>query len=387
MKRIAIVAVMLLMTLAATARSVHYFTFSQASRTVSHLNAQNEMMIHCGYDYEIPTYVLVNEVWMERVNSAYYEIWVYGYDAYTGDEIYMPIDLQCVWLYSGNRMYNAAQYLRFHVSVVQPSFTWHIPTYNRYVRVVHRPGYVRTYHYEIHRHGWMPPAYSYGPGAPPPPLPYYYLRAPHQPAPMPAGAWTPGVNRPTVPTPATTSTRDNNPTTGTAVRSSHSTGRSNNSSTNRATNRGSGSATPASPSAGSSSRSDASTSRSTSSTSRGSASTTPTRASATSRVTGSTTATGRSTEATRSNTSPTRASANSVRNSSSRSTATPATPASSSSRSVGTGTTGSSRSSSTTTSSSGGNARSVGTSRATTTPAKSSTGTVSGSRGTRTTTR
>lgn len=348
MKRIAIVAVMVLMSLAATARSVHYFTFSQASRTVSHLNAQNEMMIHCGYDYEIPTYVLVNEVWMERVNSAYYEIWVYGYDAYTGDEIYMPIDLQCVWLYSGNRMYNAAQYLRFHVSVVQPSFTWHIPAYNHYVRVVHRPGYARTYHYHIHRHGWTPPAYTYGPGAPPPPLPYYYLRAPHQPAPMPAGAWTPGVNRPTVPTPATTSTRDNNPTTGRQVQSSHSTGSS--SSTNRATNRGSAT-TPA-------------TTRSSSgtATSRTSAATTPTRSTATSRSGGNTTGDSRS-EATRSNTAPTRSAVNSSRSSAS------------SSRS----TTSSSRSSAT---------RSAATrSTATGSNAKSSTGTVSGSRGTRTTTR
>ena len=384
MKRIAIVAVMVLMSLAATARSVHYFTFSQASRTVSYLNAQNEMMIHCGYDYEIPTYVLVDEVWMERVNSAYYEIWVYGYDAYTGDEIYMPIDLQCVWLYSGNRMYNAAQYLRFHVSVVQPSFTWHIPAYNHFVRVGHRPGYARTYHYHIHRHGWTPPAYTYGPGAPPPPLPYYYLRAPHHPAPMPAGAWTPGVNRPTVPTPATTSTRDNNPTTGRQVQSSHSTGSS--SSTNRATNRGSGSGTPATTGSTSTSRGSAATpatSRSSSgtATSRTSAATTPTRSTATSRG-GSSTTSGSRSEATRSNTSPTRSAVNSSRSSA---TATPATSRSSAtaapatSRSSATATPATSRSSAT---------RSAATrSTATESNAKSSTGTVSGSRGTRTTTR
>lgn len=368
MKRIAIVAVMVLMSLAATARSVHYFTFSQASRTVSHLNAQNEMMIHCGYDYEIPTYVLVNEVWMERVNSAYYEIWVYGYDAYTGDEIYMPIDLQCVWLYSGSRMYNAAQYLRFHVSVVQPSFTWHIPAYNHYVRVVHRPGYARTYHYHIHRHGWTPPAYTYGPGAPPPPLPYYYLRAPHQPAPMPAGAWTPGVNRPTVPTPATTSTRDNNPTTGRQVQSSHSTGSS--SSTNRATNRGSAT-TPAT----TRSSNGTATTRSSSgtATSRTSTATTPTRSTATSRSGGNTTGGSRS-EATRSNTSPTRSAVNSSRSSASSSRST-----TSSSRSSATAAPATSRSSAT---------RSAATrSTATESNSKSSTGTVSGSRGTRTTTR
>ena len=114
MKRIATLAVILLLGLSASASSIRYFTLSQATRTVRYLNAQNEMMIYCGYDYEIETYVLINEIWMERVNSAYYEVWVYGYDAYTGDEIYMPLDLNCVWLFSAGRIYNAAQYLRFH---------------------------------------------------------------------------------------------------------------------------------------------------------------------------------------------------------------------------------------------------------------------------------
>ena len=202
MKRIALIVVMVLMCIGASARSIHYFTYSQAARTVNYLNTQNELMIYCGYDYEIETYVLINEIWMERVNSSYYEVWIYGFDAYTGDEIYMPLDLHCVWLYSAGRMYNAAQYLRFRVEVRVPSIAWRIPPYNPYTRLSHRPGYARTYHYDIHRHGWMPPAYTYGPGVPPPPLPYYYMRRPNTPAPMPSGRWTPGSNRPEVPTPA-----------------------------------------------------------------------------------------------------------------------------------------------------------------------------------------
>ena len=202
MKRIALFVVMVLMCIGASARSIHYFTYSQAARTVNYLNTQNELMIYCGYDYEIETYVLINEIWMERVNSSYYEVWIYGFDAYTGDEIYMPLDLHCVWLYSAGRMYNAAQYLRFRVEVRVPSIAWRIPPYNPYTRLSHRPGYARTYHYDIHRHGWMPPAYTYGPGVPPPPLPYYYMRRPNTPAPMPSGRWTPGSNRPEVPTPA-----------------------------------------------------------------------------------------------------------------------------------------------------------------------------------------
>ena len=204
MKRIATLAVILLLGFTASASSIRYFTESQAIRTVRYLNAQNEMMIYCGFDYEIETYVLINEVWMERINSAYYEIWVYGYDAYTGDEVYMPLDLGCVWLFSAGRIYNAAQYLRFHVSARTPNITWYVPAYNPYTRMMHRHGYTRSYHYDIHRYGWMPPAYTYGPGMPPPPLPHYYMRQPGTPAPRPSAAWTPGVDRPVVSTPSTT---------------------------------------------------------------------------------------------------------------------------------------------------------------------------------------
>ncbi|MBO7101709.1 MAG: hypothetical protein J6V98_06785 [Bacteroidales bacterium] len=204
MKRLAIIVVMALMSLTASANSVRYFTLPQAQRTVRYLNTQNELMLYCGYDYEIETYVLINEIWMERVNSAYYEIWVFGYDAYTGDEIIMPLDLQCVWLYSAGRMYNAAQYLRFHASVRTPGLTWYIPPYNPFTRRPHYAGYVRTYHYHVHTPGWRPPTppqHGYGPHTQPP-LPPYYMRTPQQPAPAPTTSWTPGVEHPQV-TPST----------------------------------------------------------------------------------------------------------------------------------------------------------------------------------------
>ena len=241
MKRFAIIVVMALLSLGASARSIHYFTYSQAARTVNYLNTQREIMIYCGYDYEIETYVLVNEIWMERVNSSYYEIWVYGYDAYTGDEIYMPLDLQCVWLYSAGRMYNAAQYLRFRVDTRVPSFVWRIPPYNPYTRIVHHPGYKRTYHYDVHRYGWMPPAYTYGPGVPPPPLPHYYMRRPNTPAPMPTATWTPGVSRPEVTVPNNSYHIGN--TTGSSNPSANSSSHNTSSSRNVTTN--SSSSTPA----------------------------------------------------------------------------------------------------------------------------------------------
>lgn len=197
MKRIALIVVMMMLGLTASANSIRFFTFSQAQRTVSYLNTQNEMMIYCGYDYEIETYVLISDVWMERYNSAFYEIWVFGYDAYTGEEIYMPLDLKCVWLFSGSHVYNAAQYLRFHGSYITAPTAWYVPRYNPYTRVVHRPGFRMTYHFAVHQHGWMPstPLHGYGMTYP---LPPYYNRPPHTPAPMPTGVWTPGVNRPTV---------------------------------------------------------------------------------------------------------------------------------------------------------------------------------------------
>ena len=186
--------------LVASASSVRYFTRPQAKRVAATLDAQNELMIYCGYEYELATYVIINEVWAEPVNSKYYEIWLYGYDAYTGEEIYMPLDLSCIWLYNayGNRMYSAAQYLRFRSTVATPNFYWTMPPYNPFVRHFHDPhfnhGY--TYHWEIHRHGWRPPT---PPHSGPWPYHPYYMRTPHTPAPVPTKPFTPGIDHPITP--------------------------------------------------------------------------------------------------------------------------------------------------------------------------------------------
>lgn len=197
MKKILLTLILATMTMVASASSVRYFTRPQAKRVAATLDAQAELMIYCGYEYELATYVIINEVWAEPVNSKYYEIWLYGYDAYTGEEIYMPIDLACIWLYNayGNRMYSAAQFLRFRSTVATPNFYWTMPPYNPFTRHFHDPhfnhGY--TYHYEIHRYGWRPPMPPAGG-----PWPYhpYYMRTPHTPAPVPPKPFTPGVNHP-----------------------------------------------------------------------------------------------------------------------------------------------------------------------------------------------
>lgn len=197
MKKLILTLALIAMTLAASANSARYFTRPQAIRVANTLDAQSELMIYCGYEYELATYVIINEVWAEPVNSKYYEIWLYGYDAYTGEEIYMPIDLSCIWLFNniGNRMYSAAQYLRFRSTVKTPNFYWTMPPYNPFVRYYHDPSFNRvyTYHYHIHRYGWRPPAYPHHG-----PLPYhpYYMRTPHTPATVPNKPFTPGVDHP-----------------------------------------------------------------------------------------------------------------------------------------------------------------------------------------------
>ena len=157
MKRLILTIVFALSAMAVMASSVHYFTYSQATRVTHYLNSQNALMIYCGYENELETYVLLNDVWSERVNGTYYEIWVYGYDAYTGEEIFMPIDLDCIWLIRNTRMYNAAKYLRFRCDVVLPNIVWSVPVYNTFVRVSHPVVYTRTYHYDVHCYGWVPP--------------------------------------------------------------------------------------------------------------------------------------------------------------------------------------------------------------------------------------
>ena len=200
MKKILLTLILATMTMVASASSVRYFTRPQAKRVAATLDAQAELMIYCGYEYELATYVIINEVWAEPVNSKYYEIWLYGYDAYTGEEIYMPIDLACIWLYNayGNRMYSAAQYLRFRSTVATPNFYWTMPPYNSFVRHYHDPMFAHgyTYHYEIHRFGGRPPM---PPHSGPWPYHPYYMRTPHTPAPVPPRPFTPGVNYPQTP--------------------------------------------------------------------------------------------------------------------------------------------------------------------------------------------
>lgn len=190
MKKIVLILALMMATFTVKANNILYFTYNQAARTVACLNSQDELMIYCGYEDELPTYVLINEVWAEQISSSFYEIWLYGYDAYTGEEIYMPIDLECIYLVQFGKIYSAAQYLRFRTTHLRPTFAWAMPPYNPFVRAPRPKVYYYTYHYDIHRPGWHwrnYPHIHYHP---------YYLRHPHHPAPMPPKPYTPGRERP-----------------------------------------------------------------------------------------------------------------------------------------------------------------------------------------------
>ena len=190
MKKIVLILALMMATFTVKANNILYFTYNQAARTVACLNSQDELMIYCGYEDELPTYVLINEVWAEQISSSFYEIWLYGYDAYTGEEIYMPIDLECIYLVQFGKIYSAAQYLRFRTTHMRPTFAWAMPPYNPFVRAPRPKVYYYTYHYDIHRPGchWRNyPHIHYHP---------YYLRHPHHPAPMPPKPYTPGRERP-----------------------------------------------------------------------------------------------------------------------------------------------------------------------------------------------
>ena len=312
MKKLIVAIALTLVALTATANPIRYFTRSQAARVVSYLNSQDELMIYCGYQYEIETYVIISDVWAEPFNSAYYEVWIYGFDAYTGDEIYMPLDLGCVWLFGGNKLYSAARYLRFRTEATVPPITWYVPAYNRFTRIPHRTGYVRTYHYDVHTYGWYPPAPP-RPGYTPAPgyvaYPPYYTRTPQTPAPRPENSWTPGYDKPVVVTGRSSSSTSERPsartssgdaTVTTSSRSGNNTStttsssRSGNNNTSTTTSSSRSGSTTSTSSRGTTSTSTSSSSRGTTSTSTSSSSRGTTSTSTSSSSRGTTTTSSRS---------------------------------------------------------------------------------------------
>ncbi len=127
--------------------SVQFFKKSQATRVVNYLNHHPEVLFYCGcYPNYQTSYVYTLDVWMERYSLTYYEIWIYGYDVKTNEEIYTPVDLNCLWV-EGSNGYpaNVAKTLGFKHRICEASFRWRIPIYNTRPRVAHPSNYHQTY--------------------------------------------------------------------------------------------------------------------------------------------------------------------------------------------------------------------------------------------------
>ena len=127
--------------------SVQFFRKSQATRVVNYLNQHPEMLFYCGcYPDFQSSYVYALDVWMERYSLTYYEVWIYGFDVKTNEEIYTPLDLNCVWVEGANGYpANVAQILGFKHRVCEATFRWRIPVYNTRPRVVHPATYQHNY--------------------------------------------------------------------------------------------------------------------------------------------------------------------------------------------------------------------------------------------------
>jgi hypothetical protein len=105
------------------------------------------MLFYCGCYPDFQTsYVYALDVWMERYSLTYYEVWIYGFDVKTNEEIFTPLDLNCVWVEGANGYpVNVAQTLGFKHRICEATFRWRMPIYNTRPRVVHPATYQHNY--------------------------------------------------------------------------------------------------------------------------------------------------------------------------------------------------------------------------------------------------
>lgn len=127
--------------------SVQFFKRSQATRVVNYLNQHPEVMFYCGcYPNFQTTYVYTFDVWMERYSLTYYEVWIYGFDVKTNEEIFTPVDLNCLWVEGSNGYpMNVAKHLGFKHRICEATFRWRMPVYNTRPRVIHPANYQHNY--------------------------------------------------------------------------------------------------------------------------------------------------------------------------------------------------------------------------------------------------
>lgn len=164
---------------------------SQADYIISVLSKCKEIVLYCGLEDEIETYMVLCDSWKaELVNyeettffdsisdswktikteslSGWYEIWVLGYDLHTGDTICTPIDPYCIWFNKDDDIYNVGHYTFLDSISWTFPFNWKVPKYTIISCLEYAEELQLTYHYDIHVFGYFVPYYHM-----PTPPPYY----------------------------------------------------------------------------------------------------------------------------------------------------------------------------------------------------------------------
>lgn len=173
---------------------------SQANYIISVLRECKEIVLYCGHEDEIETYMVLCDSWKSQlVNyeeithydsmsdswetieietlSGWYEIWVLGFDLHTGDTICTPIDPYCMWFHKNDSIHNVGNYTFLDSATWSFPFNWKVPQYTLINCLEYAEDLQTTYHYDIHVFGYFVPYCSM------PSPPTYYKRVKSTPQP------------------------------------------------------------------------------------------------------------------------------------------------------------------------------------------------------------
>lgn len=128
----------------------------QADEVLSVIGGCKDIVLYCGHDGEVETYMVLCDFWkaevvnQEIVLSDWYEIWVLGYDLHTGDTICTPIDPSCIWFNKNNSTYNVGNYIFWDPVPRSFPFKWKVPQYTLISCLQYAEEIQLTYHHYIH---------------------------------------------------------------------------------------------------------------------------------------------------------------------------------------------------------------------------------------------
>lgn len=161
-------------------QSLRYLTFEQADTVLSVIGNYSEIVLYCGNEREVETYMVLCDYWTEWIaspeemalyDSLYntgiaidvdawsdqYEIWVLGYDLHTGDTICTPIEPSCLWIHKNGVTYNVGNYVSLDSVIKLFPFKWKVPKYSLISCLEYDEKIQPTYHYDIHVFGYYSP--------------------------------------------------------------------------------------------------------------------------------------------------------------------------------------------------------------------------------------